>query len=915
MSTLRILRALTVGAWIALACALAVAAQEIPRRILVVQSQPVGDLFHSVIVSTLIGDLPRTTPRAQVFVEALDSSRLAHWRGANFRRYLELKYGSAPFDIVITVGSPAASAMRGPGADWVARTPWVVVNAGPSELEELRRRDNVVPMGNVGAEFAHNIRLIKALVPDTEHIVVVGRAATPQIQTDIQAAITDVGPEFASIERWDEGRDTVLRERLHQAPPHTAVFLAGWLEDASGLPLQGRELLSALAPRIRQPVFTAWDFVLGEGIIGGKLISANELGKRTAAVVSGLLAGQTPSDFAHLDPVANHHIFDYRALERHGIAQSRLPAGSEIRYRPPSLAESNPVAFFSGLALIAVLTTTLAATVVVLRTRRRAAEESARNERQFRMLFDANPTGLLVFDTEGLAILATNRRVEEILGPTIAVRGAPISALGFIPVEDHGAFESDVQLHKEQHRRYIAERRLIRSNGETVICEMLTHAIDYYGRPARLVMINDITQRVEAENQIADQNEFLNTLLNTIPQPVFWKGADGRYLGGNQALSQVFGRPLSEIIGRTLTELTPDADFQRYVASDAQLIAHPGIQRFEDQMVFADTVRHDVLISKATYRHLGNQVAGLAGTITDISHIKRIEAQLREANAALEQKVEERTTELASANDELHKAMQQLVQREKLAALGTLVAGVAHELNTPLGNTLTVITTLESLLQNFQRDVEQGTLRRSHFQQFLQDAIQACEMVERNAQRAAELVASFKLVAVDQASARRRAFDLHTLIRDTLKALAHVHKGLPVHVETDVITDITLDSFPGAVEQVITNLLLNAVTHGRNGQAPLRVRLRAHTESETGMVILAMEDDGVGMDADTLHRAFDPFFTTRLGQGGSGLGLYIVYNLVHGVLGGTVAVESRPGAGTRFKLRIPKRAPEDVGQA
>lgn len=910
VSTGRYIQVLIVGILLAAISAVSMAAQEAPKRVLVVQSQPSGDLFHSAIVSHLVGELPRQTPRVQVFVEALDASRLSLWRTPAFRHYLELKYGNGRFDVVVTVGSPAANAMRNAGAGYVSVAPWVVVNAGPSELEQLRKLPNVIPIGNVGAEFVHNMALITGLVPDIQHLRVVGRAATPQIQADIQEAIANVRQHYVSVERIDDARDTVIAGSLRQAPAHTAVFLAGWLEDASGQPLQGRELLEALPQRVSQPVFTAWDFVLGEGIVGGKLIATRDLGKRAGEVVAGLLRGSSVADFAHLEPVTNHYIFDYRALQRHGIPESRLPVGSEIRYQPLSLAQSNPVEFFSGLALIAFLAFALATTVIVMRVRRRSAEESAVNERHFRMLFEANPMGLLVFDSERMEILATNRRVEEILGPNSAVNGAPISALDFIPSADLDSFENDVRLNREQARRDIAERQLIRSNGDPVICEMLTHAIDYFGKPARLVMINDITQRVEAENRIADQNEFLNTLLNTIPQPVFWKGTDGRYLGGNNALTQVFGRPLPEIVGHTLAELTDGADFDRYVAADAELIANPGTQRFEDKMVFADAQLHDVLINKATYRHLGSQVIGLAGTITDISHIKRIEAQLRESNAALEQKVAARTAELARANEELHLAMQQLVQREKLAALGTLVAGVAHELNTPLGNTLTVVTTLSDRLRQFHGDFTQGTLRRSGLVQFLDDSIQACAMVERNTQRAAELVASFKLVAVDQASSRRRIFDLRTLVKETLLAVAHVHKGLAVGVETDIPPDLMLDSYPGALEQVLTNLILNAVAHGLTGQAPLRVRVRARADSDTNSVTLELDDNGAGMDAETLHRAFDPFFTTRMGQGGSGLGLYIVYNLVHGILGGTVELDSAPGAGARFTIRIPTHCPD-----
>lgn len=903
------LRSIWIGLWlIAIGMGTAVG-QTAPKRILIVQSQPAGDLFHSAIVAHLTAALPKQTPRVQLFVEALDASRLDLWRKPAFLSYLRLKYGSASFDIVVTVGSPAAQAMRGPGAPMAVGIPWVVVNAGPGELDELKKLPNVIPIGNVGVDFVRNMALVKELMPQVKHLLVIGKAATQHIEQDLQEAMAKVRGHYASITRLDEGRDTVLLERLKAAPPHTAVFLAGWLDDASGQPLQGKELLGSLVPGISQPVFTSWDFVLGEGIVGGKMIATEELGARAGQVVGDLLNGRSVADFAQMAAISNHYIFDYRALRKHGISESLLPQDSAVRYRPRSLAQSNPMAFYAGLAVIVTLAATLAVTVFLLRIRRRAAQESARNERHFRMLFEANPVGLLVFDTERMEILASNHRVEEILGAQAAVTGSPVSALAFIPKADRQDFANTVQHYRERARSHVPLRRLLRSDGQVVVCEMDTHAIDYFGKPARLVMINDVTQRIEAENKLADQNEFLTTLLNTIPQPVFWKSDDGRYLGGNQALTQVFGRPLDEIVGHTLQELALDADLERYIQSDKNLLQNPGRQQFEDRMIFADNQCHDVLIHKATYRHQGTQTLGLAGTITDISHIKQIEARLREANIGLEHKVAERTSELARANEELQNAMQQLVQREKLAALGKLVAGVSHELNTPLGNSLTVVSSLSERLLRFQQEFTQGTLRRSGMVQFLDDTAYACSMLERNTQRAAELVASFKLVAIDQASARRRPFDLADLVQKTLLALSPMLQGAPVRVETDIPEGLRFDSYPGALEQIITNLLQNAMVHGLENRASLRIAIRARAEDGTDGVLLQLEDNGIGMDAQTIRQAFDPFFTTRLGQGGSGLGLYIVYSLVSGMLGGAIELDSGRGNGTRFSIRMPKIAP------
>jgi len=340
------------------------------------------------------------------------------------------------------------------------------------------------------------------------------------------------------------------------------------------------------------------------------------------------------------------------------------------------------------------------------------------------------------------------------------------------------------------------------------------------------------------------------------------------------------------------------------------LFAQPGTQTFEDRMVFSDGQARDVLVSKATYGHLGAEVMGLVGTIMDISHIKQTEAQLRELNGELEQRVLDRTVDLTRANDELQHAMVQLAQREKMAALGRLVAGVAHELNTPLGNALTVATTLTHQVDQFRDVFAQGTLRRSTMEQFLTEASQACDLLERNTRRAAELVASFKQVAVDQSSMRRRQFELHTLVAETLRTVLAGHRNQAVNIDSHVAQGIVLDSYPGPVEQILTNLIDNALLHAARGRNALHVSIRARMDEADGQLMLSVADDGCGMDHSTASHAFDPFFTTRLGQGGSGLGLYIVYNLVTGVLGGTMCLESTPGAGTRFDLRLPCRAPE-----
>lgn len=283
------------------------------------------------------------------------------------------------------------------------------------------------------------------------------------------------------------------------------------------------------------------------------------------------------------------------------------------------------------------------------------------------------------------------------------------------------------------------------------------------------------------------------------------------------------------------------------------------------------------------------------------------EEDLQRLAETLENRVAERTGELESANASLSRAMEQLVQREKLASLGSLVAGVAHELNTPIGNALTVSTALSDIHREFATELANGTMRRSTLDRFVSENTEATALIERNLQRAATLISHFKQVAVDQASTRRRSFDLATLVDDVLSTLSPRLKRSPHRVELDIPAGLVMESYPGPLEQVLTNLIENSLIHAfAPGQAGV---IRLSAEAADGRIRLRYGDDGQGIPAAVQHRVFDPFFTTRLGQGGSGLGLYLVYNLVHGRLGGTIHLQEGNGPGACFIVEMPAVAP------
>ncbi|WP_374241976.1 sensor histidine kinase [Zoogloea sp.] len=300
--------------------------------------------------------------------------------------------------------------------------------------------------------------------------------------------------------------------------------------------------------------------------------------------------------------------------------------------------------------------------------------------------------------------------------------------------------------------------------------------------------------------------------------------------------------------------------------------------------------------------------------MADITAQRRIEQEIPELNAELEQRVQRRTDELNQANAELSSTVQrlqltldELVRAEKLASLGSMVAGIAHELNTPLGNGVMAVSSLRGAIATFRLQSEQG-LRRSMLNQLLETMTTGTDIAARNLARAAELVSSFKQVAADQASSQRRSFALHEVTGEIVLTLRPLLKRSEVEIDVKVPRDLFFDSYPGPLGQVLTNMVSNAVAHAFEGRSDRRIVIGAEVLAP-GRVGIRVSDNGCGIPPDLLPRIFDPFVTTRMGRGGTGLGLHIAHNLVVQVLGGSIAVDSRPGEGTRFTIELPCKAP------
>lgn len=395
-------------------------------------------------------------------------------------------------------------------------------------------------------------------------------------------------------------------------------------------------------------------------------------------------------------------------------------------------------------------------------------------------------------------------------------------------------------------------------------------------------------------------------LFNQNPLPcLVIRIADGHLLEANHAWERAFGWERQQVLGKSLEEIG-----SRIFTGDESPLFMEGA--FDAYPLLLRTRAGEVRSYLAS-----GEVSDVEGerrlllTMLDQTRRLQAEAEIRNLNVTLEARVEERTSELSAMLQSLQQTQEELVHSEKMASLGSLVAGISHDLNTPIGNTMTVASTLQDRVREFNTLLANGDLKKSALLDFLHSAEEMSDLLVRSCRRSTELISSFKQVAIDQASERRRKFDLRAVVEDVLVTLRPTIKHQPWVLESEVQEGINCDSFPGPLGQVLTNLIQNACVHGFGDRGYGRVAIAASSPM-AGWVRLTVSDDGVGMDGATLARVFDPFFTTRLGQGGSGLGTSIAYRIVTSILGGAISVDSELGKGSCFTLIFPMAAPQPI---
>ncbi len=283
--------------------------------------------------------------------------------------------------------------------------------------------------------------------------------------------------------------------------------------------------------------------------------------------------------------------------------------------------------------------------------------------------------------------------------------------------------------------------------------------------------------------------------------------------------------------------------------------------------------------------------------------LRKSNIKIQKMNETLEQKVEDRTAELRTSLENLRSTKKKLVESEKMASLGGLVAGIAHEINTPIGIGVTAASHFHDETEKIYDSFKNQRIKKSQLDSYMETANDSARIILNNLGRASKLIQSFKQVAVDQSAKEHRKFKLKEYVDEVLTSLKPKLKKTAHQVDLNIPEEITVDSYPGAISQIITNFVFNSLLHGFDSHKAGRIEITAIASGD--LIEFIYRDNGKGIPEEKLSKIFDPFYTTKRGEGGSGLGMHVVYNLVTQMLCGSIDVRSTVGQGVEFRIKMP----------
>ncbi|MGL5522510.1 MAG: ATP-binding protein [Aeromonas veronii] len=419
---------------------------------------------------------------------------------------------------------------------------------------------------------------------------------------------------------------------------------------------------------------------------------------------------------------------------------------------------------------------------------------------------------------------------------------------------------------------------------------------------------DELVARHQAVEQLQQERDFSATLINSANMVICCMEPDLTIASINPAAILLTGYHHQELLQHNWLDLFV-SPAQREELND--ILAAEG-SLADKEVIMHDQQAHELVLQWTFVSFYdGPNLKYQIGFGYDITQLKKVEREIIQLNEQLEGKVVERTRSLSEANnqlgkayDDLKQAQQTLVESEKMASLGSLVAGVAHEINTPIGISVTASSYLQERVADFKSHIDSKQLSRSYLNEFTVNLDESMQLLQGNLRRASELIASFKQVAVDQSSEARYNFSLADNLHQVVVSLGHKLKKAQCEVDIQCDPKLSIFSFPGSFTQIYSNLILNSINHGfDNWDKPKKITIKVEQQGEE--LLIDYSDNGRGIPPEILPRIFDPFVTSKRGQGGSGLGTHIIYNLVVQLLKGRISCASEPGQGAQFHIRLP----------
>ncbi len=425
----------------------------------------------------------------------------------------------------------------------------------------------------------------------------------------------------------------------------------------------------------------------------------------------------------------------------------------------------------------------------------------------------------------------------------------------------------------------------------------------------------DVTEKFKAEQELGKVQNLQNAIINSIPGLLYMYNENGELVFWNSAHESLTGYTEDELRNFQLMDwYKDDPESQQAVVAGLSQVAEKGYGEAEANLQTKDGRKIPFFFTACPIEIDGE--SNFVGIGIDISSRKKAEEELRELNKTLEKKVEDRTQELrfsyqeiSDANEELVKQYNQitkmkdyLVESEKMNALASLVAGVAHEVNTPVGIGITASSHLNDLTASLDHLVKTESYTKEQLNEYLEDVKEAAAIIEKNLTRAGKLIQAFKKLSIDQSSEPERSFNVLEYLNEILLSMSPSlkHRNIKVHIHCP--DDVKFNSYPGAFAQIITNLIMNSIIHAYDEHEKGDIHIKVEKQPEG--ISVQFSDNGKGMDEEMISRIYEPFFTTKRSLGGSGLGLSVVYSLVTQKFNGSIECISKLGEGVKFMIEL-----------